>query len=126
MSRDLGTRSPASEPVGVDDLQAGMILAEDVFDQQGRMLMPVGTELTDRHLRACQLWGIMSIRIRSEGAGAEVSARVPTPEQYAVAEATTRHRFQLNDLTHPLAAELFQICLERAADRACDDGGRDG
>lgn len=126
MSRQVGTRPSASVPVGVDDLQAGMVLAEDVFDQQGRMLMPVGTELTDRHLRACQLWGIMSIRIRAEGAGPEAVLHAPTPEQYAAAEAATRQRFRLNDLTHPLVAELFQVCLTQAADRACDAGGQHG
>jgi len=121
MTRALDVRHP-SVLVPVDDLQPGMPVAEDVFDQQGRMLMAAGTELTERHLRACQLWGITGIRIRAEGLPGEVAAQGPTPEQYAAAEAETERRFRNTDRNHPLIVELVRLCIIREADRAARDG----
>jgi hypothetical protein len=125
MTRGTDLRQP-SVFVAVDDLQPGMPVAEDVFDQQGRMLMAAGTELTERHLRACQLWGISGIRVRAEGLPAEAAGREPTPEQYAAAEAETQQRFRNTDRTHPLMVELVRLCILRAVDRATGDGGPRG
>lgn len=36
--------------INVDELQIGMILAENIKSPQGRMLLPKGTELTHKHL----------------------------------------------------------------------------
>ncbi len=123
MTRDLDVRHP-SVLVLVDDLQPGMPVAEDVFDQQGRMLMPAGTELTERHLRACQLWGITGLRVRAAGLPGEAAAQGPTPEQYAAAEAEIERRFRNTDRNHPLIVELARLCIIRAAERAAGEGGQ--
>jgi hypothetical protein len=119
MTRALG-QPTATVLLAVDDLQPGIAVVEDVFDPQGRLLMSAGTELTERHLRACQLWGITRIRVRAEGVPAEAAG--PTPEQMAQAELETRSRFRNTDPTHPLLVELFRLCVIRAADRATGRG----
>lgn len=108
------TRAQAA-PTAVDDLSAGMVIAEEVRDQQGRLLMPAGTELTERHLRAFQLWGIMAVRVR--GAEGEDDAPALTPDQLAEGEAIVRARFQLNDLAHPFIAQLLRMSAVREAER---------
>jgi hypothetical protein len=111
--------------VSVDDLEPGMQLADEVRDQQGRLLMPAGTELTDRHLRAFQLWGILSVRIRAGDAGAD-PAEVPlTPGQLAEGEALVRARLRDTDPAHPLIIELVRRCAEREARRLAEER-RDG
>lgn len=115
-------------PTPVDDLVAGMVIAEEVRDQQGRLLMPAGTELTDRHLRAFSLWGIMSIRVRGEGGG-DGAEEVPlelTPAQVAEAEAIVRVRFPAADLEHPFVAELLRLAALREARRLALEGRRRG
>ena len=115
-------------PTPVDDLVAGMVIAEEVRDQQGRLLMPAGTELTDRHLRAFSLWGIMSIRVRGEG-GADGTEEAPlelTPAQVAEAEAIVRARFPAADLEHPFVAELLRLAALREARRQALEGRRRG
>lgn len=105
-----------------------MVIAEEVRDQQGRLLMPAGTELTDRHLRAFSLWGIMSIRVRGEGGG-DGAVEVPlelTPAQVAEAEAIVRARFPAADLEHPFVAELLRLAALREARRLALEGRRRG
>ncbi|MBK6421160.1 MAG: hypothetical protein IPI38_05825 [Gemmatimonadetes bacterium] len=114
-------------PTPVDDLVAGMVIAEEVRDQQGRLLMPAGTALTDRHLRAFSLWGIMTIRVRGEGgADAEEAPLELTPEQVAEAEAIVRARFPVADLDHPFMAELLRLAALREARRLALEGRRHG
>ncbi len=102
------------QAVGVDDLEAGMILAEDVHDQQGRLLLPSGSELTERHLRAFQMWGILTVKIR--GAGEEEPPElVISPEVLAAADAKVRERLRSQDLESPVIAEIFQFAVQREA-----------
>lgn len=103
--------------VAVDDLEAGMLLAEDVRDQQGRLLMPAATELTERHLRAFQLWGIMGVKIRRPGEEAEAGELQVPPELQAEAEAIVRDRLRHNNAAEPVIAELQRICVARVGQR---------
>jgi hypothetical protein len=104
------------QAVGVDDLEVGMILAEDVHDQQGRLLMPSGTALTERHLRAFQMWGILTVKVR--GAGEEEAPElVISPETLAEADARVRERLRQHDLTSPVIAEILQFAVQREARR---------
>jgi hypothetical protein len=107
------------QTVAVDDLEAGMILVESVHDSQGRLLIQQGTELTGRHLRAFQLWGILSVRVR----GPEGEESDPAPISAAIlaaAEAGIRPRFRQNDIGHPLIAVLLHGAILREARRLAD------
>lgn len=105
--------------VAVDDLEPGMMLADSVHDAQGRLLIQGGTELTERHLRAFQLWGIMSVRVR--GPAGEESAPVSiSPEILARAEAQVRARFHNNNLEHPVITALIEACTAREAQRLAE------
>lgn len=107
--------------VAVEALEVGMLLADEVRDQQGRLLMPAGTELTERHLRAFQLWGIMTVRIRA-GDGAEPAEPPLTPGQLAAGRAVVLGRLRQRDRSHPFLAELVERCAEREARRLARSG----
>jgi hypothetical protein len=110
----------AGVSVPVDDLAPEMVLAEDVRDQQGRLLIPAETALTDRHLRAFQLWGIASVRVK--GAGVEEVGPPPlSPELLAEAEATMAVRLRHNDPAHPMIAELRRCCVQDEARRLAEE-----
>ena len=96
-----------------------MILGEDVHDAQGRLLMPKGTALTDRHLRAFQLWGILAVGICGPEGDEPPAARI-SPELLAQAEGLIRPRFRNNDPGHPLIAVLMAICALREARRLAE------
>ncbi len=99
--------------VGVDDLEVGMLLAENVHDQQGRLLLPSGTELTERHLRAFQMMGVVTVKIR--GSGEDSQEPVISPEIRAEAEVRVRERLRNHDLDHPVIAEILRFAIEREA-----------
>jgi hypothetical protein len=117
MSRPSAVAGRGTPQVSVDDLEPGMLLAEEVRDQQGRLLMPAGTELTERHLRAFQLWGILSVRIRAADAAPDPAAVPLSPEQLAEGEALVLARLRETDPAHPLIVELVRWCAEREARR---------
>ncbi|MEQ8160098.1 MAG: hypothetical protein ABRQ33_02835, partial [Smithellaceae bacterium] len=49
--------------LNIKNLQAGMILAEDLADATGRLLIAKGTVLTEKHLKICKIWGVVEARI---------------------------------------------------------------
>lgn len=50
-------------PVSIDDLQAGMIVARDVIDQRGAMLMQNGAALTSQMIEILKKRGIEEVLI---------------------------------------------------------------
>lgn len=46
-----------------------MVLAADVKDRRGRLIMPSGTTITDRHLRSFKMWGVTHVEVDSEVTG---------------------------------------------------------
>jgi hypothetical protein len=110
------------QAVAVDDLEVGMILAEDVHDQQGRLLLPSGSALTERHLRAFQMWGILTVKVRGAGEE-ELPEPVVSPEILAEAETRVRERMRQHDLDAPVIAEIVKFAIQREA-RLLAAGGR--
>jgi hypothetical protein len=70
----------------LEDLKPGMILAADLVETDGRLLLPLGTVLTDRHLRYFQMWGVLGVEIEGDDAEAEKPAPVD-PALHAAVEA---------------------------------------
>lgn len=104
--------------VSLDNLRPDMVLSADIVDGGGRLLLPTGTSLTDKHLRYCQMWGVLE----AEVAGDEPP---PTdddaldPDLMASVESQVRPLFQHCDLSHPAVDALFRYCvLSRARRRA--------
>jgi hypothetical protein len=100
--------------VSVDSLRAGMTLSAELRESGGRLLLPAATELTDRHLRYLQMWGVAEVEVDG-GPGAVEPDSGLTPELLAHAEAELAPRFRHVDLTHPAAAFVFGHCAARLA-----------
>jgi hypothetical protein len=100
--------------VVLEQLRPEMALAADIVDTGGRLLLPKGTVLTEKHLRYCQMWGIADADIQGAPT-AEVAPPVIDPEALAAAENRLRPRFRHLDLSHPVVAELFRHAAESAA-----------
>jgi len=103
--------------VAVDNLEVGMVLAADVHDRAGRMLLGAGVELTPKHLVIFRTWGVEEATIVGGENGTEgpaLPAEV-TPELLAAAEAALAPHFQAANLEHPAMAELFRLASLRKA-----------
>ena len=102
--------------VPIEGLAAGMLLKSDVCDRSGRMLLPAGGELTDRHLKIFRTWGVLEADIEDGGsletAQALTNADVD-PVRLAAAEEAVTRIFRLNNPEHPAIRELMRICIAR-------------
>jgi len=103
--------------VAVDNLEVGMVLAADVHDRAGRMLLGAGVELTPKHLVIFRTWGVEEAAIvgdDNDGDGPALPAEV-TPELLAAAEVALAPLFRATNLEHPAMAELFRLASLRKA-----------
>ena len=109
--------------VALDQVHAGMVLADDVRDRRGRLLMPTGRELTEKHLEAFRMWGVGSVDI----AGAptkEPPRRVFDEAILARADWETDLLFTNASDDHAFLKELRAIARMRIAETLADENWR--
>ena len=92
--------------IKVNELQVGMTLTSDVCDPNGRLLLGEGCELNEKHLKALNAWGVISVEIDSDDMPEGSSLSEVSPEVLAEIEAQVKNRFQHNDMTIPFIEEL--------------------
>ncbi|WP_282002090.1 hypothetical protein [Geotalea uraniireducens] len=103
--------------VPIDQLAAGMVLANDVRDRTGRLLLGTGAALADKHLYIFRTWGVVEADI----AGSDDTARdaaLPAaldPLALSAAEADLLPLFRHADLNQPAMRELLRLAVERKA-----------
>jgi hypothetical protein len=116
MKHPAGKTAPASSTMAQIDLETlgpGMILAADVVESTGQVLLRAGTEIEAKHLRVLRSWGIEQVEIAGErppDPEETVLART-SPEIVALAEAKVAHRFRLADPSHAAVIELRRLAL---------------
>lgn len=101
--------------VAVDNLEVGMVLASDVQDRNGRMLLGAGAELTQKHMVVFRTWGITEVDIAGIDY-AETEAPLPAevdPEAVAAAETALLPHFKHCGLEHPALKELLRLAAIR-------------
>jgi hypothetical protein len=89
-----------------------MIVAEDVEDPTGRVLLTRGVTLGDRDLKRLRTWGVGFVEIA--GAPEVPGASAGSDELPEAIADGVRDRFRHVDLQHPLASALLDRALERA------------
>jgi hypothetical protein len=101
--------------VAIENIETGMILASDVHDRSGRMLLGSGAELTQKHLVIFHTWGVLEADITGvdgDEAGDHVPAGVDLQE-LAAAEQTVATLFRHTKLDHPVIIELMRLAALR-------------
>ena len=101
--------------IDVSQAQAGMVLAADVVDKRGRMLIPAGKELAEKYLNALPQWGITRIEVE----GDDVADAVTEVEPWALDEAASEidQLFAQTNRAHPAMDALAQACVQRRAEQ---------
>ncbi|MBI5656996.1 MAG: hypothetical protein HZC44_09385 [Geobacter sp.] len=103
--------------IQIDNLEVGMVLATDVHDQTGRLLLGEGAELTQKHLVVFRTWGVVEVDIAGIDE-VDAASHLPdeiTPEQLAAAEAELLPLFCNANLDYPVMRELFHLAALRRA-----------
>lgn len=100
--------------VAIEKIETGMVLARDVRDRSGRMLLGSGAELTHKHLVIFRTWGILEVDIAGQGSHAadQIPADVD-PRQLAAAEEALSPLFRHTNRSHPALIELMRLAALR-------------
>jgi len=103
--------------IPTDNLIPGMVLASDVRDRSGRLLLKGGTELSDRHLYIMRTWGILEAEVAGveEDPESPEFANVIAPELWAAIEEESTPLFRHADLAHPAMKELLRMRIMKKA-----------
>lgn len=98
--------------IDVSQAEAGMVLAADILDKRGRLLVPAGKELSEKHVRALPAWGVSRIEVEGDDIAGAIELE-PWALQEATAEVDTL--FSRVNREHPLFQGLTEVCVERFA-----------
>ncbi|MEQ9570169.1 MAG: hypothetical protein RLN75_08270 [Longimicrobiales bacterium] len=99
--------------IPIDQATPGMALAAPVKDRMGRLLIPAGAELSDRHVEALAAWGVDRIEIES-GEAPEPEVAV-SPEHEARAREELAPVFRHAGPDHPFTEALAELAVARRA-----------
>jgi len=102
---------------GLAQVRPGMVLAEDVRDVNGRLLLSRGKTIGAEHIRIFKMWGVSRVAVRGE---TEPAADPPgvDPRQLEALRRELEPRFRHADRGHPAVAEMLRAAaLYRAARR---------
>ena len=106
--------------IKVKELEVGMTLTADVCDPNGRFLLGEGCELNDKHLKALNAWGVISVEIAADQMPENKQRVEISPEVYQAIEEQVLSRFKHNNIAHPfvkeLAKESVQFFVEQLGD----------
>ncbi len=85
-----------------------MVLADEVRDIDGRLLLEKGKTIQSNHIKIFKIWGVTSVNIFDNDGDKEETRPDFDPEQYEKIKASTRKLFRFNDLEHPAIKEIFR------------------
>jgi hypothetical protein len=100
--------------VKIRNLKEGMILADDVRDQNGMLILSQGKSISEKYLRTFKSWGITEINIEGtieedDKAGPEKNEEnIPVEVKEKVDDL-----FRFTDKQHPAIAELMELSILR-------------
>ena len=92
--------------IKVKNLQVGMTLSADVCDPNGRFLLGEGCELNEKHVKALNAWGVISVEINDADMPENEGMIEISPEIYNSIDKQVKDRFQHNNMDSPFVKEL--------------------
>ena len=97
--------------IHINRLEPGMVLADEVRDLNGRLLLGKGKTVQPKHFRRFKTWGVTQVNICGDNEGKIVSTPGFDPEMYEKIKESTRRRLRYNDLEHPAIKEIFRLSV---------------
>ncbi len=90
-----------------------MVLAADLMDKRGRVLIPAGKELVEKYVNALPAWGVTQLEVEGDEAldtGVEVE-----PWALEAAEKQIDELFSKTNRAHPAIEQLVLAVVRRKA-----------
>ena len=114
-----GERKYSMLTVRSGETKPGMIAAQDILDSNGRLIVPQGTKLTEKHIQALKMWGIPSIQVETGEAAPGPATRPAAPAVSIAAAIRTKQLFKFNadKVSNPFVASLTRLTYARLSDK---------
>ncbi|UCG08827.1 MAG: HDOD domain-containing protein [Desulfobacterales bacterium] len=93
-------------------LKPGMILAEEVRDINGRLLLGKGNRIEPSHIRIFKIWGITEVQVFGAIGIKDKPESHVNPELIEKTEDKIKPIFVHVDLDHPAVKEIFRLSIE--------------
>ena len=97
--------------IHINKIEPGMVVADEVRDIHGRLLLGKGKTIQPDHFRVFKIWGITEIKVRTNSDDKEETKLDFDPEQYEKIRESTQQVFRYNDLEHPAIQEIFRLSI---------------
>ncbi|MDA8139127.1 MAG: HDOD domain-containing protein [Desulfobacteraceae bacterium] len=97
--------------VKVEKLVQGQVLAEDVLDNNSRLLLSKGQAIENKHIRIMKMWGIFEVRVDGADAKESPIEEPVNSQQTAAVSQQVKKIFQAVDVEHPMVKEVALICF---------------
>jgi HD-like signal output (HDOD) protein len=98
--------------VQTDKLIPGKILAEEVRDINGRLLLARGSEIGENHIRIFKIWGVSEVNIEGPAQSGDKIVPEFNPEIYEQVTKAAQHVFRHTDLEHPFVKKIFDLAVQ--------------
>jgi len=98
--------------VATDNLKPGKILAEEVRDINGRLLLAKGNEIEDKHIRVFKIWGVFEVFVEGPAQGNDKFDPGIKPETVVQVNDSVKALFRHNDLEQPAVKKLFDLAVQ--------------
>ena len=103
--------------IGIEFLVPGMKLKSDVKDINGRLLLPSGKDISEKHLTVFRAWGITEVDVH--GPAPDKDEPVPNEEEnpllIKIAEEELCIAFRHTDTGNHAVREIFRLSVVRRA-----------
>lgn len=101
--------------INLENLKPGMVLAANVIERGGRVLLGAGVELTEKHISIFRKWGITEADVQNVTQEEVMAVVTSQLDPWVLREAEDRMTklFHLTDRNHPFVQELCQLCTVR-------------
>jgi hypothetical protein len=93
-------------------LKPGLVLAEDVRDINGRLLLGKGNRIGQSHIRIFKIWGITDVNVYGAIGLKDKPESLVNPELIETTEDKIKPIFAHVDLDHPEIKEIFRLSIE--------------
>lgn len=108
----MPTRSP-------HEVKPNSVLADDVYNLDGRLLFPAETQLTEKKIETLMMWGVESVLLKGvPDSEKTVSIKSFSDTAKHDAELAVQKRFKLVKSSHPVVVAIREIAILESAKSA--------
>jgi HD-like signal output (HDOD) protein len=98
--------------VPTDKIKSGQILAKEVRDANGRLLLPRGQTIASNHIRIFKIWGIAEVNLVGDDHHGDTSDPSVDPAIIENTKKSLKTLFCHVDLEHPAIKEIYRNAVQ--------------